>query len=170
MRDDESREVAVPGITGRPAGTFVLSRDGTRLLTQLSGRTRDRLLVSRVQRDEKGRVRKVGPATALPLTATPTRIRDLAWRASGSAAVLAGPTDGTARVLLVPIDGSSEPEDLGTDAVLFRDTAERLVTSPTADAPLYVGTSTGELFSLTASGRWTATTVRAGLLAATFTG
>ncbi len=170
VRGDESREVTVPGVSGRSAGTFVLSRDGTRLLTQLGGRGRDRLLVSRVQRDQKGRVRKVGPPTTLPLTTAPTRIRDLGWRAPGSAAVLAGPTDGTAQVLLVPVDGSSEPEDLGTDAVLFRDAAQRLVTSPTSGAPLYVGTSAGELFSLTASGRWTATSVRAGLLAATFTG
>ena len=58
------------------------------------------------------------------------RIRDIAWRTPGSVAVLAGPTEGTSQVLIVKVDGSSTPEDLTTDAELFRDQAVRLVTSP----------------------------------------
>jgi hypothetical protein len=149
----------------------VLSRDGTRLVAQIRRGGRDSLVVSRVQRDAKGRVRAVGRAVPLPLTgAGSPQIRDLGWRTPGSLAVLSGPTAGTSQVLVVKIDGSSTPEDLSTDAELFRDQAVRLVTSPAVGSPLYIGTVAGQLFSLAATGRWTGTSVQPGLGAPTFVG
>ena len=85
-------------------------------------------------------------------------------------AVLAGPSAGTSQVLIVKVDGSSTPEDLTTDAELFRDQAVRLVTSPALGTPLYIRTRTGQMFSLAASGRWTGTSIEPGLVAPTFVG
>jgi hypothetical protein len=163
--------VRAPGLTGEDVVRFVLSRDGTRLVSQLRSDGRDSLVVSRVERDAKGRVRGLLPAVPLPLTGAGTpRIRDLAWRTPGSVAVLAGPTTGTSQVLIVKVDGSSTPEDLTTDAELFRDQAARLVTSPATGTPLYIRTRTGQMFSLAASGRWTGTSIEPGLVAPTFAG
>jgi len=171
VRAGSPRTVRAPGVTGRDVVRFVLSRDGTRVVTQLRRAGRDSLVVSRVERDATGRVRGLLPAVPLPLTGVGTpRIRDVAWRTPGSVAVLAGPTAGTSQVLIVKADGSSTPEDLTTDAELFRDQAVRLVTSPALGTPLYIRTQTGQMFSLAASGRWTGTSIEPGLVAPTFAG
>ncbi len=126
---------------GEPVVRFVLSRDGTRLVSQIRRDGRDQLVVSRVERDAKGRVQGLLPAVPLPLTgAGDAQIRDLGWRTPGSLAVLSAPSVGTSQVLIVKIDGSSTPEDLSTDAELFRDQAVRLVTAPSAGSPLYIRT------------------------------
>jgi hypothetical protein len=166
-----SRVVRAPGLTGQPVVRFVLSRDGTRLVAQPRRGGRDSLVVSRVQRDAKGRVRALGPAVPLPLTGAGTpQIRDLAWRTPGSLAVLSAPTPVTSQVLVVKVDGSSTAEDLSTDAELFRDQAVRLVTSPAAGAPLYIRTAAGQMFSLASTGRWTGTSIKPGLGSPAFVG
>jgi len=171
VRAGAAGPVTAPGLTGREVVRFVLSRDGTRIVAQVRDGGQDRLVVSRVERDAKGRVRSVLPARPLPLEgADASSIRDLAWRTPGSLAVLSGPSDGTSQVLIVKIDGSSTPEDLSTDAELFRDQAVRLVTSPSIGSPLYIRTAGGQMFSLAASGRWTGTSIEPGLGAPTFPG
>lgn len=171
VRAGSARVVAAPGLTGQPVVRFVLSRDGTRLVAQIRRGGRDSLVIARVQRDARGRVRAVGPAVPLPLTgAGSPQIRDLGWRTPGSLAVLSGQNPNTSQVLVVKIDGSSTPEDLSTDAELFRDQAVRLVTSPATGSPLYIGTVAGQLFSLAATGRWTGTSVQPGLGSPTFVG
>jgi hypothetical protein len=171
VRAGSAREVPVPGLSGRSVVRFVLSRDGTRLVAQVREDGRDSLVLARVQRDEKGRVRRAGPAVPLPLVGAGTAsIRDLAWRTPGSLAVLAGPSAGTSQLLVVKVDGSSTPEELSTNAELFRGGALRLVTSPAVGAPLYIGTASGQLFSLATTGRWTGTSIRPGLGVPTFVG
>ena len=116
-------------------------------------------------------MRAVLPARALRLEGADANvIRDLAWRAPGSLAVLSGPDAGTSQVLIVKIDGSSTPEDLSTDAELFRDHAVRLVTSPSVGSPLYIRTAGGQMFSLATSGRWTGTSIEPGLGSPTYAG
>ena len=171
VRAGSARAVTAPGLTGQSVTAFALSRDGTRLVSVVRRDGRDRLRVSRVQRDADGRVRHVGPAERLPLDGTATtRIRDLAWRTGGSLAVLTGPTAGTSQVLVVRVDGSSTAENLSTDAELLRDRAARLVTSPSVGAPLYIATAAGQMFSLATTGRWTGTSIQPGLNAPTFVG
>jgi hypothetical protein len=116
-------------------------------------------------------VRGVGAAVPLPLVGVGEAvIRDLAWRTPGSLAVLTAPSAGTSRLLVVKVDGSSTPQEVSTNAEVFRDGALRLVTSPAVGAPLYIGTATGQLFSLAATGRWTGTAIRPGLAVPTFVG
>ena len=171
VREGVAKPVDAPGLTGQPVVRFVLSRDGTRLVAQIRRDGHDSLVVSRVERDAKGRVRGLLPAAPLPLTGFEgDQVRDLGWRTPGSLAVLSSPTAGTSQVLIVKIDGSSTPEDLSTDAELFRDEAVHLVTAPSVGAPLYIRTAAGQLFSLAANGRWTGTSIEPNLRSPTFVG
>jgi hypothetical protein len=171
VRAGAARRVDAPGVSGEPVVRFVLSRDGTRLVAQIRRDGVDRLVVARVERDAKGRVRGLLPAVPLPLDgAESAQIRDLGWRTPGSLAVLSGPTAGTSQVLVEKIDGSSTPQDLSTDAELFRDQAVSLVTAPSIGSPLYIRTAAGQLFSLAPNGRWTGTSIEPGLRSPTFVG
>ncbi|NUR08000.1 MAG: hypothetical protein HOQ22_14540 [Nocardioidaceae bacterium] len=171
IRAGVRRAVEVPGITGRTVQRFALSRDGTRLVFQVRTGSADRLYTARVRRDSSGRVRGVNAAQALPLTGAGVReIKDMDWRTPGSLAVLAGQRGGTSQVLIVKVDGSSSPEDLSTDAELFRDQAASVTTSPAVGSPLYIGTASGQLFSLATTGRWTGTSIDPGLAGTTFVG
>jgi hypothetical protein len=171
VRSGSPRVVPVSGLSGRPVVRMVLSRDGTRLVAQVRENGRDSLVVARVQRDGRGRVRRLGPAVPLAMAGVgAVTIRDVAWRTPGSLAVLVGPSAGASQLLAVRIDGSATPEELNTNAEVFRDDALRLVTSPAVGAPLYLGTAAGRLFSLATTGRWTGTSIPPGLAAPTFVG
>jgi hypothetical protein len=171
VRAGVPRVVPVPGLSGHVVVRMVLSRDGTRLVAQLRENSRDSLVVSRVERDARGRVRRVSPAKALPLPQqTPALIRGLAWRTPSSLAVLVSPSAGVSQLLAVKVDGSAAPEDVNTNAEVFREDALQLVTSPAVGSPLYIGTAGGQLFSLASTGRWTGTSIRPGLVAPVFVG
>ena len=159
------------GITGKNIKAFILSRDGTRLVAIVDGKKTDRLVVSRIIRNDEGQVRRVAPATDLPIGDFQVdEIRDLAWRTPGSVALLAGPTPGLSQVIVTLVDGSSALGDVATNAEIFRDEAVRIVTSPALGAPLYVGTTNGQLFELAANGRWIGTSIKSGLVSPTFVG
>ena len=171
VRNGIAREVDAPGITGTRVTAFAVSRDGTRLIAGVRGTGTDHLVLARVQREPDGRVRGVTPAVPLDLgVAANEPIRDLAWRTPGTIAVLTGPAPTSSQVVVVPVDGSTAPGDLVTDAEPFQDRAVSVVTAPTLGAPLYVGTPTGQLFSLAATGRWTTAGIDPGFRAAAFVG
>jgi hypothetical protein len=171
VRAGVPRVVPVPGLSGHAVVRMVLSRDGTRLVAQLRENGRDSLVVSRVERDPRGRVRRLSPAVPLPLPGEGGAvIRGLAWRTPSTLAVLVSPSAGASRLLSVKIDGSAAPEEVNTNAEVFRNDALRLVTSPAVGAPLYIGTAGGQLFSLASTGRWTGTSIRPGLVAPVFVG
>lgn len=171
VRNGEPTVLDAPGISGEDVTAFVLSRDGTRLVAVIDGRRSDRLVVSRVMRTGDGTVRRVAPAEDLPVGAIEVdEIRDLAWRTPGSVVLLAGPMPGLSQVIVTLIDGSSALGDVATNAEIFREEAERIVTSPSSGTALYVGTSNGQLFELAANGRWTGTSIKGGLVSPTFVG
>jgi len=171
VRDGVSRRVEAPGITGKNIKGFILSRDGTRLVAIVDGKNRDRLVISRIARDDEGQVRRVAPAVDLPIGDFEVdEIRDLAWRTPGSVALLAGPTPGLSQVIVTLVDGSSALGDVASNTEIFRDDADRIVTSPAVGAPLYVGTTNGQLFELAANGRWIGTSINSGLVSPTFVG
>ena len=90
VRAGSPRAVRAPGVTGQDVVRFVLSRDGTRVVTQLRRGGRDSLVVSRVERDAKGRVRGLLPADAAAAdrcwaprgSATSPGVRRAAWPSS----------------------------------------------------------------------------------------
>lgn len=171
VRSGVASVVPVPGLSGHAVVRMVLSRDGTRLVAQLRDNGRDALVVSRVERDSRGRVRRVSPAVSLPLPGEGGAvIRGLAWRTPSSLAVLVSPSAGASQLLAVKVDGSAAPEEVNTNSEVFRDNALQLVTSPAVGAPLYIETTGGQLFSLASTGRWTGTSIRPGLAAPVFVG
>ena len=171
VKNGVARKVDVPGVSGEDVTVFALSRDGTRLVAVIDGARSDRLVVSRIMRTDDGAVRRVAPAMDLPVGAIQVdEIRDLAWRTSGSVALLAGPMPGLSQVIIALIDGSSALGDVATNTEIFRDEALRIVTAPSAGASLYVGTTNGQLFQLAANGRWTGTSIKDGLTSPTYVG
>ena len=170
VRAGTARPVVAPGVTGAQVDRVTLSRDGTRLVTQVHRDGHDRVLVSRVERDTRGRVTRVGPAHPLPLRGAAGPIVDVAWQGPATLAVLLrqGPT--TSQVLLVKVDGSSTPTSLEADAELFDGRATGLVASPAPGTPLLLRTADGRLLGLSRTGRWARTAIEPGLGAATFVG
>jgi Lipoprotein LpqB beta-propeller domain/Sporulation and spore germination len=169
-RGGVSRPVDVLGVTGARVSRFLVSRDGTRLVAELRRAGIDELVTARVRRDLQGGVVGATRARRLHLEGLPGRIQDIAWRTPTDLAVLVAPSPGSSEVLLAKVDGSSTAAELGTDAALFRGRVVRLVSSPSTGTPLYVATSTGRLYALSARGRWKASTVKPGLGAPTFVG
>jgi Lipoprotein LpqB beta-propeller domain/Sporulation and spore germination len=160
-----------PGVTGENVRSMLVSRDGTRLLTEVRTDAGDAIQVSRIQRGPAGQVRGLEPARQLALgRPAPVRVRDVAWRTPGSIALLITSSPDTSQVVVVRVDGSSALGDSATDAELFRGRAEHLVTSPMLGAPLYVGAATGSLFALAPTGRWTGSGIAPELRAPTFVG
>ena len=171
VSDGVATRVDAPGIEGKDVNAFVVSRDGTRLVAAVAGRSEDRLVVARVLRGPGGRVRGLTRAVDLPLAQDGVdEIRDLAWRSPGSLAVLTGPTPQSSQVLMALVDGSTAVADVDTTAEIFRRRAERLVSAPSASTSMFLGGAEGELYELAVDGQWVEAPVLQPLLAPTFVG
>jgi hypothetical protein len=171
VRDGESTELEAPGIEGEDISAFVVSRDGSRLVAVVRGRSGDHLVVARVRRGEGGRVRGLTRAVDLPLAQGGVdEIRDLAWRTPESLAVLTGPTPESSQVLLALVDGSTAVAEVDTTAEILRRRAVHLVASPSSGTPVFLGTEEGELYELGGDGQWTQASVEEPLSAPTFVG
>lgn len=169
--DGEVMPVEAPGLAGEDVTDFVVSRDGSRVVAVVPGRSGEQLMISRVARTPNGRVRGLTRAVELPLAQGGVdEIRDIAWRSPTSVAVLTGPSPESSQVLLALVDGSTALADVDSTAEIFRRRAVRLVASPSADTPVYLGTPDGSLFELGGDGSWTEAGVRQPLLAPTFAG
>ena len=170
VRAGPARTIDAAGVTGADVATFELSRDGTRLVSLVRREGQDRVLVSRVRRDEKGRVLGVGAPHRLDLGRVTGRVRDIAWQTPASLAVLVAPTPQSSQVEVAKVDGSSSTTNLSADPELFRARATRLVTAPSRGTPLFVETRDDRLYSLSATGRWRRSVIKPGLRSPTFVG
>jgi hypothetical protein len=168
VRRGAARPVTAPGLTGLDVHRFVLSRDGTRLVTLVRRGGHDELLVARVRRDAEGGVRGVDAPRRLAVTGGADRIRDIGWRSPATVAVLSGPTASSSQVVAVKVDGS--PSSTTTDPQILGQRATRLVTSPDPGTSLYLQTPSGRFYSLSRTGRWSPSDISRGLRAATFVG
>jgi hypothetical protein len=171
VRNGEATALEAPGIEGEDISAFVVSRDGSRLVAVVRGRSGDRLVVARVQRGEGGRVRGLTRAVDLPLAQGGVdEIRDLAWRSPDSLAVLTGPTPESSQVLLALVDGSTAVAEVDTTAEILRLRAVHLVASPSSGSPVLLGTEEGELYELGGDGQWAESSIAEPLLAPSFVG
>lgn len=171
VADGEAAAVEAPGLTGQEVTGFVVSRDGSRLVAAVRGRSGDRLLVARVARTTNGQVRGLTRAVELPLIQGGVdEIRDLAWRSPGGLLVLTGPTPESSQVQLALVDGSTAVSDVDSTAEILRRRAVRLVASPAEDTPIYLGTEQGDLVELGTDGQWTEARVGGPLLAPGYAG
>jgi hypothetical protein len=170
IQDGVATRLDAPGLAGKDVTSFVVSRDGTRLVAAVAGRSGDHLVIARVMRGEGGKVRGLTPAESLPLAQGGVDdIRGLAWRSPGSLAVLTGPPS-SSQVLLALVDGSTALADVDTTAEIFRRKAIRLVASPSPGTSVYLGGPQGELYELGSDGQWSEAPVRSPLMAPTFVG
>lgn len=137
--DGRPRVVRVPGVSGLRVTDLLVSRDGTRLVAAVRGGGRDEVVVSRLHWTAEGLA--VSPARAV---ATFAGLRDLGWDGPTRIAVLAADHD-LSEVTWLALDGA--PEDLrhGPGADTLFDDARSLVSSATADQPVWAVTAKGAL-------------------------
>lgn len=131
-----TREVRVPGVTGTDARRIVVSRDGTRLAALVGGPEGDRLVVSRVVIDARGRVVRAIDPTVIWSTGGGPRVLDLAWIGSAEVGLLTPARPGALyEVETVVADGASLGVDTQSTTVSGR--VIGLAGSPEPDAPLF---------------------------------
>ena len=171
VRDGQLRTVEAPGLSGQDVTAFDVSRDGSRVVAVVPGRSGDELRISRVVRGENGRVRGLTTSDDLPLPQEGVdEIRDIAWRSPASLAVLTGPSPESSQVLLALVDGSVADSTADAMAEIFRQRAERVVSSPTTGSVMYLADEDGRLYEQASDGEWVESTVRAELRAPGYAG
>lgn len=132
-----ARRVEAPGISGTDVKRFLVSRDGTRLVALVAGARRDRVVVSRLEYDRRGRVRRALPARSLAWSAEESRRTiDIAWHTSSSVSVAYRYTSDYSRFTSLSVDGS--PGGDGNATTTVRGRLRRVVSSPVASDPVYV--------------------------------
>jgi hypothetical protein len=105
-------EVDVQGVSGRRVTRLIVSRDGSRLVAVVRGRTGDRIMVSRVLRNVKGRVVGATPARRIGWAGDGSlQIRDIAWTTTTSIAVLHRIASQLSEVRTISVDGSPSGAD-----------------------------------------------------------
>jgi len=123
----ERHLVRVPGITGEDVRRFLMSRDGSRLVAVLHGRSSDRIVVSRLR--YRGNKAVGTRARSIPwLSSGTTRIRDIGWTSPTTIAVLDQLSRSQAEVRILNIDGSTPPNQ--APPILVNGRVSGLVASP----------------------------------------
>jgi hypothetical protein len=141
LTGEEPRTLRVPGLTGRTVSTFLVSRDGSRLVAVVRGRQGDELLVSRLRRNDQGGVVGASPAHRIGWEGeTGLRIRDIAWSSPTSIAVLHRVAKQLFELRTISVDGApSGVEDLLTQ---LTGPVVALAGSPAPGESLYAVTRT----------------------------
>ncbi|HET8666095.1 MAG TPA: LpqB family beta-propeller domain-containing protein [Nocardioides sp.] len=133
-------DVRVPGITGEDVRRFLVSRDGSRLVAVVHRAARDRILVSRLRYDPRGRVIGAARAHRIPWSSTGTpRIRDIGWTSPTTIAVL-DQLASRAEVRILNVDGSTRPSEISP--IVVNGEVRALATSPGGQSPYAVQRTT----------------------------
>ncbi len=128
--DGVATPVTVPGVTGRTVTRLLVSRDGTRLVAVVRGRTTDRVVATRIRHDVAGGILGFTPIRALPLPQEGSpRIRDIGWRTPTTISVLSDAPNGYSQVRTFSVDGA--PGEVVTPGLTFlRGRIRSLVSAP----------------------------------------
>lgn len=168
---NRSREIEVPGVSGRDVAAFTVTNDGARLVAVLAGGTNPVLQVSNIVRDVRGRVLRVRAVRTLQVTGADLGAPlDVGQEDTTLVAVLSRPDSGPDRLVFVELDGSTGPVDpqLSPDAPdVVPAGVETLVASPDPVLALRGLGRDGSMFTLTDSRRWVRAKV-IGVVAATY--
>jgi len=124
----------VPGVTGEDVRSFLVARDGSRLVADVRGSAGDTLVVSRIQRDDRGNVIGATGATTISDFAVGARVEALAWYSPTAVAALQQLSD-TSLVRTYSVDGAASAASRLSLTVGDRLTA--LLGSPASNVPLY---------------------------------
>ena len=129
IADGRRHRVQVPGVTGYDVRRFLVSRDGSRLVAVIHGRSADRIVVSRLRYATQGRAVGGTRAQVVPWQAGGrTRVRDIGWLSPTSIAVLHLLTHDVSEVRTLDIDGSTPASEAATTPIAGR--VRGLATSP----------------------------------------
>ena len=150
VRDGRRTQVRVPGITGERVSRALVSRDGSRLVAVLDRRAGDRIVVSRLRYD--GRGRPLGGTRARTIAwddPSPLAVLDIGWSSATSIAVAHRLNGDLYQVRTLPVDGA--PAGVAGLATTVQDRPRSLVSSPRATDPVYVVTRGGLVDALSGS-------------------
>jgi hypothetical protein len=116
-------------VTGYDVRRFLVSRDGSRLVAVIHGRSADPIVVSRLRYATQGRAVGGTRAQVVPWQAGGrTRVRDIGWLSPTSIAVLHLLTHDVSEVRTLDIDGSTPASEAATTPIAGR--VRGLATSP----------------------------------------
>lgn len=149
-RPRRPQEVDIPGITGEDVSRFLVSRDGSRLIAILDRRTDDRVVVSRLRYDARGRAlsgtraREISWDDQSRLT-----VLDIGWSSPTSIVIAHRLTGDLFQARSMSVDGA--PAGLTGLAATIQDRPRGLASSARATDPIYVDTRNGLLDVLSGS-------------------
>ena len=144
---DRAITVRVPGVTGQDVTSFLVSRDGSRLVAVVHGPTGDSVVVSRLRSNDNGRVLGATHARVISNPGQGTvRIGMLAWK-SPTAVVAVQQLSDTALMRVLSVDGSGS----ASATLTVGDRVSAIVGSPVGADTLYA-VIRGKLLDLTGLG------------------
>jgi hypothetical protein len=132
-------ELPVPGVSGEDVKSFLVSRDGSRLVAVLRRPDGDQIVVSRLLQNPAGRVVRAEPAQQVDVEdGRGLRIRDIAWLTPTSIVVLHPVGRTLFRVRSASLDGApAGPDDL---AVTLEGQVTGLIGSPDPELDVFAVT------------------------------
>lgn len=161
------RSIRVPGVTGEQVRSFLVSRDGSRLVAIVRSGGSDRVVVSRLRRTHSS----VSGTPATVLWEEPGEqlvLRDLAWRSPTEVLVVRALDSELSQVVRRSVDGSSSLAH-GTSATeLVRDRVSRVISSPVSGRPAWAQGRRGVLHLVATDGA--GYVPRTGLVGLTYVG
>ena len=144
------RTVDVPGISGEKVSQVLVSRDGSRLIAVLDRRLGDRVMVSRLRYDVRGRA--LGGTGAREISwedQTRLTVLDIGWSSPTSIVIAHRLSGDLFQVRTMSVDGA--PAGVASLATTVQDRPRALVSSPIAADPVLVDTREGLLDALSGS-------------------
>jgi hypothetical protein len=142
VQDDRLREVEVPGVTGREVSAALVSRDGSRLVAVVQRPAGDRVVVSRLRYDARGRALGGTPAQDVTWVDQPRlSVLDLGWSSPTSLVVAHRLGGDLYQVRTLSVDGA--PAGVSGLAATVLERPRAVVSSPRATDPVYVVTRSG---------------------------
>lgn len=139
--DERPRAVRVPGISGSQVRSFLVSRDGSRLVAVVRTAAGDQVRVARL-RYARNRPLAASPSQRLAWEGgEDVRIRDLGWRSPTSVAVLHPLADELFEVRTLSVDGA--PAGAESSATTLRGRYVGLAGTPVTDDRLWAVTRSG---------------------------
>ncbi len=149
---DGIRPVRAPGIDGERVEAFAVSRDGVRLAAIIDGPRASRLVISVIDRDAADPTAvRLSPAHQVVSPGfTATRLSDLAWVSPTALLLLASEPGADPQPFEVSIDGSNASALGGFLPIR----PVSVAAGPNVDAPVVIGSSSGEIYVQTPEQQW----------------
>lgn len=145
-----AREIRVPGVSGKRVKDFLVSRDGSRIVALVGGRS-DRVVSARIVRGG-GQLRATAPTQVWADPDEGLSLHALGWRSPTDVLVVRRLGPELSQVVRRSVDGSDRVAGGDVSTELVRDKVVELVSSPVADQPAWVVGADGDLHVVASTG------------------